>query len=84
MGVTHPYQCRECELSFISKPHVKSHTKTIHDTPCDVCGLLCEFECIETGVEMMKFSDVKQNQAKYIDRLEKISCLKVLERVFRI
>ena len=71
MEVRHTYHCKKCELSFISVPHLKFHNKTIHDTPCDICGLLCEFECIETGIEMMKFSDVKQHQAKYIDSLEK-------------
>ena len=71
MGLRHPYQCKECDQSFISVPHVKFHTKTIHDTPCNICGSLCEFECIENGVEMMKFSVVKLNQAECIDSLEK-------------
>ena len=62
MEVRHTYQCKKCELSFISVPHLKFHTKTIHDTPFDICGLLCELECIEAGVEMMKFSEVKQHQ----------------------
>ena len=80
MAVRHPYQCKECELSFISVPHVKFHTKTIHDTPCDICGLLFEFKCIETGVEMMKFSDVIQNQTEYIDILEKDLMLEVIRK----
>ena len=80
MAVRHPYQCKECELSFISVPHVKFHTKTIHDTPCDICGLLFEFKCIETGVEKMKFSDVIQNQTEYIDILEKDLMLEVIRK----
>ena len=30
-----------------------------------------EFECVETGVEMIKFNDIKQNQAETINSLEK-------------
>ena len=65
------YKCRECDQSFISVPHLKFHIKSVHDTPCGTCGSLCEFECAETGVEMMKFSDMRQNQAETINRLEK-------------
>ena len=64
MGVRHHYKCIECDLSFISVPHLKFHIKTVHDTPCGTCGSLCEFECAETGLEMMKFSDMNKIKLK--------------------
>ena len=70
MGVKHLYKCKECDLNFISVPHLKFHINYVHDTPCGTCGSLCEFECAETGAVMIKFEHIKQNQAETIINLE--------------
>ena len=70
MGVKHLFQCKECDLCFISVPHLKFHINYVHDIPCGNCGSLCEFKCPETGVVMMKFQHIKQSQAETIKNLE--------------
>ena len=71
MELRHTSRCDKCELRFISAPHLKYHNETLHDTPCDICGLICELECVETCSPIKNFSDHTQHQAKYIDKLEK-------------
>ena len=72
LGLIHHFKCHECDLDFVSIPHLKYHINYTHDTPCGVCGSFCGFVCTEElGKIMLRDEVMNKGRAERIEGLEK-------------
>ena len=66
-----PFDSHECDLDFVSIPHLKYHINYTHDTPCGACASFCGFDCTEKlGRIMHRDKVMNKDRAERIENLE--------------
>ena len=71
LGRYHGYKCYECDLDFLSIPHLKFHINYTHDTRCGICASFCGLRCTEElGRYILRDKVMNSDRADRIKNLE--------------